>query len=163
MRQRLNVAQALLGRPEILVLDEPVEGLDPAGVRNLFGLLREERVPTIVIASHLIAEVSRQVDRVCVLEDGHIRAEGTVDELVASLAVPVRIHVFTRGALGGALDSMLAHVGARKVADGDGKLVLEVSPAQKAPLIFALHAFRDLIRDLRVEDVGIEDLWCDRD
>jgi Cu-processing system ATP-binding protein len=158
MRQRLNLAQALLGRPDVLVLDEPVEGLDPVGVRSLFELLRDEGVPTVVIASHLIGEVSRQVDRVCILEDGLIRAEGTVDELVASIAVPVRVHIFAHGEMAD-LDSVLAGVGARRIAHGDGKLVLEVDHSQKASLIFALHAFRELIYDLRVEDVGIEDLW----
>jgi ABC-2 type transport system ATP-binding protein len=83
MRQRLGLAAALLGDPELLVLDEPANGLDPAGVhwlRNfLQQLAREGR--TVLIASHLLAEVAQTVDRVLIIDHGRLLASGRLDEL----------------------------------------------------------------------------------
>ena len=88
MRQRLNLAQALLGDPEVLVLDEPIEGLDPQGVRDFFRLLREGKIGTVVLSSHRLVETCDEVDRVCVLDRGQVKAEGTVQELVEKLGTP---------------------------------------------------------------------------
>jgi ABC-2 type transport system ATP-binding protein len=83
MRQRLGVAAALLGDPELLILDEPANGLDPAGVRwlrtFLQGLAGEGR--TVLVSSHLLAEVAQTVDRVIIIDHGRLLAQGTLDEL----------------------------------------------------------------------------------
>jgi ABC-2 type transport system ATP-binding protein len=83
MRQRLGVAGALLGDPELLILDEPANGLDPAGVRwlrtFLQGLAGEGR--TVLVSSHLLAEVAQTVDRVIIIDHGRLLAQGTFDEL----------------------------------------------------------------------------------
>ena len=83
MRQRLAVAVALIGNPRILVLDEPVNGLDPAGVRWLRDFLRDfaERGGTVLISSHLISEVSLIASDVIVLDKGTILFTGKIDEL----------------------------------------------------------------------------------
>jgi Cu-processing system ATP-binding protein len=163
MRQRLNLAQALLGKPRLLVLDEPVEGLDPVGVRSLFALLRDEDVRTVLIASHLITEVSRHVDRVCILADGRIRALGTVAEVAAGVPAPVVIHLHTTGERDDAIETLLVGAGASKVARSGGSLVVEVAADRKTALIFALHELRDHVRDLRVEERGIEAYWSSDD
>jgi ABC-2 type transport system ATP-binding protein len=83
MRQRLGLAAALLGDPELLILDEPANGLDPAGVhwlRNfLKQLAREGR--TVLVASHLLAEVAQTVDQVLIIDHGRLLASGGLDEL----------------------------------------------------------------------------------
>jgi ABC-2 type transport system ATP-binding protein len=83
MRQRLGLAAALLGDPELLVLDEPATGLDPAGVRWLRNLLRRfaEQGRTVLIASHLLAEVAQTVDQVVIINRGRRVASGRLDEL----------------------------------------------------------------------------------
>jgi ABC-2 type transport system ATP-binding protein len=85
MRQRLGVAAALLGDPELLILDEPANGLDPAGVRwlrtFLQGLAAEGR--TVLVSSHLLAEVAQTVDRVVIIDHGRLLAHGTLDELTS--------------------------------------------------------------------------------
>ncbi|WP_433370154.1 ABC transporter ATP-binding protein [Actinoplanes sp. CA-142083] len=85
MRQRLGVAVALLGDPGVLLLDEPVNGLDPEGIRWIRGLLRglaaEGR--TVFVSSHLIAEMALTADRLVVIGRGRLLAEMTVDELTA--------------------------------------------------------------------------------
>jgi ABC-2 type transport system ATP-binding protein len=83
MRQRLGLAAALLGDPELLILDEPANGLDPAGVHWLRGFLRgfAEQGRTVLVSSHILAEVAQTVDRIVIIDRGHLRASGTLDEL----------------------------------------------------------------------------------
>ncbi|HEV7488054.1 MAG TPA: ABC transporter ATP-binding protein [Thermoanaerobaculia bacterium] len=87
MRQRLGIAQALLGDPKLLILDEPANGLDPAGIREIRELLRRlasERQMSIFISSHLLAEIELTCDRVAIIHKGRILREGTVRELISS-------------------------------------------------------------------------------
>jgi ABC-2 type transport system ATP-binding protein len=83
MRQRLGLAAALLGGPELLVLDEPAIGLDPAGVHWLRRLLRPfaEQGRTVLVSSHILAEVAQTVDEVVILNRGRRVASGRLDEL----------------------------------------------------------------------------------
>lgn len=83
MRQRLGLGGALLGAPKLLVLDEPANGLDPAGVQWLRTILRNfaNQGGTVLVSSHLLAEVAQSVDRVLILSGGHIVADAALDEL----------------------------------------------------------------------------------
>lgn len=83
MRQRLGLAAALLGDPDLLVLDEPANGLDPAGVRWLRRFLRgfADRRRTVLISSHMLAEAAQTVDRVVIIDRGRLLASGTLEEL----------------------------------------------------------------------------------
>ena len=85
MRQRLGLAAALLGEPEVLVLDEPANGLDPHGIRWLRGLLRDhaDRGATVLISSHVLSEVALLAERVVVVTRGRLVAAGQVAELTA--------------------------------------------------------------------------------
>jgi ABC-2 type transport system ATP-binding protein len=83
MRQRLGLAAALLGDPELLILDEPANGLDPAGVRWLRTFLQRLAAQgrTVLVSSHLLAEVAQTVDRVLIIDHGRLLASGSLDEL----------------------------------------------------------------------------------
>ncbi|MGH2714593.1 MAG: ATP-binding cassette domain-containing protein [Thermoleophilaceae bacterium] len=85
MRQRLGLAAALLGDPELLVLDEPANGLDPAGVHWLRHFLRRlaEQGRTVLVASHMLAEAALTVDQVIIIDRGRLIAGGRLDELTA--------------------------------------------------------------------------------
>jgi ABC-2 type transport system ATP-binding protein len=86
MRQRLGLAAALLGDPELLILDEPANGLDPAGVRwlrNFLQMLAAEG-RTVLVSSHLLAEVAQTVDHVVIIDHGHLLARGRLDELTGN-------------------------------------------------------------------------------
>jgi ABC-2 type transport system ATP-binding protein len=86
MRQRLGIAQALLGAPDLLVLDEPANGLDPSGIYDLRALLRslaDERGIGVFVSSHLLGEVERVCDRIAIVHRGRVLAEGTMAELTA--------------------------------------------------------------------------------
>jgi ABC-2 type transport system ATP-binding protein len=83
MRQRLGLATALLGDPELLVLDEPANGLDPAGVHWLRGFLRRftDQGRTVLVSSHMLAEAAQTVDEVVIIDRGRLVATGGIDEL----------------------------------------------------------------------------------
>jgi ABC-2 type transport system ATP-binding protein len=88
MRQRLGIARALLGEPRLLILDEPTNGLDPRGmkeVRDLLGGLARDKNLTVLISSHLLGEVDQLCNRIGILDKGRLVAEGTQAELGARL------------------------------------------------------------------------------
>lgn len=84
MRRRLALAAALIGAPRVLVLDEPANGLDPAGIRWLRGALRTyaDRGNAVLVSSHVLAEVAEVADEVVVIDNGRLVKQGTVDSLV---------------------------------------------------------------------------------
>ena len=87
MRQRLGIAQALLGKPKLLILDEPANGLDPAGIREIRQLLRHlahDREMAVFISSHLLGEVELMCDRVAIIHKGQLLREGSVSDLISS-------------------------------------------------------------------------------
>ena len=92
MRQRLGLAHALLGDPEVLILDEPANGLDPEGIRWMRGLLRDfaDRGGTVLLSSHLLIEVEAVADRLLIIGNGRIVADGSREELLAGTGVLVR-------------------------------------------------------------------------
>jgi ABC-2 type transport system ATP-binding protein len=84
MRQRIGIAQALLGDPAVLILDEPTNGLDPAGIREMRELLRhlaDERGLAVFVSSHILSEVEKVADRVAIVHRGRTLATGTLSEL----------------------------------------------------------------------------------
>jgi ABC-2 type transport system ATP-binding protein len=89
MRQRLGIGQAIVGRPDILILDEPVSSLDPEGRRDLLGLIGELRESaTVVFSTHVLSDVERVCDRVAILDRGHLVTEAPIDELLEQFAPP---------------------------------------------------------------------------
>jgi len=152
MRQRLDIATALLGDPRVLVLDEPANGLDPEGVRWLRDLLRERahNGGTVLLSSHVLNEVQQLADRVVVIAGGRLRGEGTLAELSGE-AAEVVVRTPTPTELARALaDHGLAvrHEGARLVIPGaTTEAVGEAAHAQG----IALHELTQRQRSL--EDV----------
>jgi ABC-2 type transport system ATP-binding protein len=99
MRQRLNVAAALVGRPRLLILDEPANGLDPQGIRWLRQLLRDyvRDGSSVLISSHLLSEVAQTVDDVVIIANGRARAHCPLDELTAPRLEDVFLELTTTG------------------------------------------------------------------
>ena len=93
MRQRLGLAVALLGDPELLVLDEPANGLDPEGVRWLRDFLRALALQgrTVLISSHVLAEVAQTVDRVLIISRGRLVIASSLAQLTARVGGSVRV------------------------------------------------------------------------
>ena len=129
MRQRLAIAAALLGDPQVLILDEPTNGLDPPGISWLRGLLREQadRGRAVLVSSHVLAEVAQTVDDVVVIADGQLRAQGTLEQVLGGddgPATEVRAQDPVR--LTGALERRWHRV----ERDGDVLHVLGATPAE---------------------------------
>ncbi|MCF8564111.1 ABC transporter ATP-binding protein [Alicyclobacillus tolerans] len=95
MRQRLGIAQALLGNPKLLILDEPTNGLDPAGIRELRSFLRQlsQQGMTIFVSSHLLAEVELLCDHIAIIRDGTVVRTGAIESLLAQASNEVFWHV----------------------------------------------------------------------
>ena len=93
MRQRLGLAAALLGDPEVLLLDEPANGLDPEGVHWLRGLVRglADQGRTVLVSSHVLAEVAQTVDQVVIIDRGRLVAQSTLAALTAGTDQTVRV------------------------------------------------------------------------
>jgi ABC-2 type transport system ATP-binding protein len=129
MRQRLGLAAALLGDPELLILDEPANGLDPEGVRWLRDFLRSFAAGgrTVLVSSHVLAEVAQTVDRVLIVNRGRLVTESSLSELTARLGGAVRV----RSPQASTLRESLAHAGFAVTADGDGVLLVEGTTSER--------------------------------
>ncbi|MGY1837353.1 ABC transporter ATP-binding protein [Blastococcus sp. SYSU DS0510] len=153
MRQRLGIAGALLADPPVLVFDEPVNGLDPEGIRWMRDLLRGHaaRGGTVLLSSHLLGEVEHTVDRLLVIGDGRVVADGPVAALLGADAVAVR--AVDPAALAVALEQAGFHV---ERAD-DGALVIPgAAPADVGAV--AAEGGHVLV-GLRPLERGLEDLF----
>jgi ABC-2 type transport system ATP-binding protein len=127
MRQRLAIAAALLGDPEVLILDEPVNGLDPPGIRWIRDLLRREagRGRAVLVSSHLLSEVAQSVDDVVVIAHGVLRANGPLASVLGS---PEGAITRVRAADPGRLAGLLRDQGAAVERVDSGALLVRGAP-----------------------------------
>ncbi|WP_203336076.1 ABC transporter ATP-binding protein [Nocardioides limicola] len=145
MRQRLGIATALLGDPEVLILDEPANGLDPAGIRWMRDLLRDfaDAGGTVLLSSHLLHEIEAIADDIVVIGQGRIVAEGTIAELLASASTRVCAADVT------ALATALAAAGHEVTLTPDGAVQTDATPAAVGELALAA---RIALTELRASD-----------
>ena len=154
MRQRLGLAHALLGDPEVLILDEPANGLDPEGMRWMRSLLRDfaDRGGTVLLSSHLLAEVEAVADQLVIIGNGRIAACGSREELLAGTGTLVR--ATDEEALAAAMQAAGLHASA--VESG---LVVDADP--EAVGLAALAGGVALIHLGPSEGAGLEQLFFD--
>jgi len=129
MRQRLAIAGALLGDPEVLILDEPTNGLDPPGIHWMRGLVREQagRGRAVLISSHLLAEVAQSVDDVVVIAEGELRGHGPLEQVLGGDGVP---STMVQAQDNGRLEKALTFAGHTVQHDGAGLVVVGATPEQ---------------------------------
>jgi ABC-2 type transport system ATP-binding protein len=153
MRQRLGIAQALMGDPRVLILDEPANGLDPEGIAWMRHLLRDfaDRAGTVLLSSHLLREVEAVADHLVVIGKGRIVADGRLEELLASTGVIVR------GLDPEALHEALAEAGLSATPGSDGALLVEADAEEVGR---AAAAAGVVLTELRPADTGgLEELF----
>ncbi len=155
MRQRLGIAHALLGDPSVLILDEPANGLDPAGIRWMRGLLGgyADRGGTVLLSSHLLHEVEMIADEMILIGRGRIVAQGDKRSLLAGRASATLVSSEDDAALGAAL----ARAGYEPTPAGEG-LRVPCTPAEVGRA--ALQA-GVVLTDLRSGSGGLEDLFLE--
>jgi ABC-2 type transport system ATP-binding protein len=157
MRQRLGIAQALVGDPRVLILDEPANGLDPEGIRWMRELLRDfaDRGGTVLLSSHLLREVEVVADRLVIIAKGRVVAAGTRGELLAGVGATI-VQATDRDALAAALQR--AGLAAQPSgADGAWVVDAEAEAVGRA----ALEGGVVLTRLGPSEGAGLEDLFFD--
>ena len=155
MRQRLGLAHALLGDPEVLILDEPANGLDLEGMRWMRGLLREfaDRGGTVLLSSHLLGEVQAVADRIVIIGAGRIVAQGSRDELLADAGTVVA------ASDAAALAAALRDAGLHPRETADEAFVVDADP--EAVGRAALAGGVALTRLGPAEGAGLEQLFFD--
>ena len=158
MKQRLGVAAALLKDPELLILDEPTNGLDPAGMAEMREFMRSlgEGGRTLVLSSHLMGEIEQVCDRVGVIRDGSLVAEGTVEQLRGRAGLRVRAEPLSEAArVVGAIPAV------DEVTSVDGVLDVAVDTAQAPAINRALVEAGIAVSALYPQKASLEDVFLE--
>jgi Cu-processing system ATP-binding protein len=161
MRQRLGLAQALLGSPRLLFLDEPTTALDPEAVRAFYALLRELEADgvTIVLSSHSLSEIQDRVTRLAIMVAGRVRASGTVAELRDHVALPLAVRLTVRPGSAGAIRSMLDGMPVVDLDSTEGRLSFRCPRDAKMAILAALAPRRADVVDIDVQEPSLEDVF----
>jgi ABC-2 type transport system ATP-binding protein len=156
MRQRLGLAAALLGDPEVLVLDEPANGLDPQGIRWLRDFLRSlaSEGRTILISSHVLSEVAQTVDDVVIIHRGKLVQQAAMADVEAMAAGSTTV----RSPTADRLARLLAEAGVEAAATGDGRLAV-LAPPERVGEIAAANAI--VLHELSVERASLEEVFLE--
>jgi ABC-2 type transport system ATP-binding protein len=158
MKQRLGVAAALLKDPELLILDEPTNGLDPAGMAEIRTFIRElgKGQRTVVLSSHLMGEIEQVSDRVGVIRAGSLVAEGTVEELRGRAGLRVRAEPLTEAAR--LMDALPNVDGVTRV---DRLLEVAVDTADAPAINRVLVEAGIAVSELYVQKASLEDVFLE--
>jgi len=161
MRQRLNLAQALSNDPDLLILDEPTSGLDPVGTKELYSILddaRSRKRLTVILSSHVLAEIEDRIDRVAVMKNGSLKAVGSLIDLYTGLKLPLKITLSVNGQ-GPAMAELLRNAGAIDVLLHEGRLVAGVPRADKLRILSSLMERKDGFHDLSIREPNLEEVF----
>lgn len=161
MRQRLGFAQALLGAPRLLFLDEPTTGLDPEGIREFYAIVRGLRDggATIVLTSHILSEIQERVDRLAIMKSGLVQATGTVQSLREAAHLPLRLELEFAAGGEARLDGALHGLAVRTTQQAGGAVCLDCPREHKMAVLGALATLGGAITDLRVREPSLEDVF----
>jgi Cu-processing system ATP-binding protein len=161
MRQRLGLAQALLGAPRLLFLDEPTTGLDPSLRRMFYDIVEELRHEgtTALISSHALSEIEARTDRVAIMKKGRLVACGTLDALRQAAGLPIRIRVLVTPGEASAV--------AERISDGltlhkvnDRRVDLSCIPGDKMRVVRRLADLGEIVRDVDIAAPQLEEIYA---
>jgi ABC-2 type transport system ATP-binding protein len=158
MRQRLALAATLLGDPRVLVLDEPANGLDPAGInwlREFLRYLAEKQGKTVLVSSHILSEVEQTVDSVVIIAEGRLVREGSLKDLLGTAGVAIRV----RTPQAGKLREVLEGSGLQTRAGEDGSLLVPKTSAETVGHLAFVNEIE--LHELARESSDLEDVFLE--
>jgi ABC-2 type transport system ATP-binding protein len=164
MRQRLGIAQALIKKPSILLLDEPTIGVDPQGtkeLRDLIAKLNREQHLTIILASHLLNEVQKICSRVAIIQRGKLIVTGSIDELTAELgkAEGIRMDIKVEKMKPDLLKSLQELPGVTLVDTSANNLTVMAEPGAVGDVSRAITAHGGLILMMKPYEPSLEEIF----
>ncbi len=156
MRQRLGMAQVLLGRPKLALLDEPTSGLDPVSRHELYAIIDEMAAngTAILIASHTLSEVEARTDRIAILRKGVLVANDTLQALTAQAELPIRLRVRARN---GNVGQIMQALGGNRM--NGASVELTCKGHEKMQQLRQITELGDLVDDLEMTPPRLEDLY----
>lgn len=160
MRQRLGLAQAMLGDPQLLFLDEPTTGLDPMLRHQFYELIDglHKEGATSVISSHALNEVEARANRFVIMKNGVLVACGTLDELYKLAALPIRLHIdVTPGSASRVAERLGSDVNISKF--NDQSLSLTCINGEKMPLIRRITELGEVVNDLQIKPPKLDEVY----
>jgi len=160
MRQRIGLAQALLGKPEILFLDEPTTGLDPEGIGAFYKILNDvkAREVTIVLTSHILKEIQDRVDRLGIIGGGKLLASGSVKELRGALGLRSSIRVLLKDNPDAVKEAAI-RAGGEIASLKDNLLLINCPNGSKMSLLKELMKEDNSIDDIEFQEPSLEDVF----
>ena len=155
MRQRLGLAQVLLGRPRVALLDEPTSGLDPISRQDLYDIIDElaGQGTAVLIASHALTEVEARTDRIAILRRGVLVADDTLAGLSARAGLPIRLRIRASADAG----AIAERTGGRRVNGASVEILC--SPAEKMDALRRVAAMGEAVADIDITPPRLEDLY----
>lgn len=163
MRQRVGLAQALLHRPEVLILDEPTIGLDPAQIIEVRNLIREiGRERTVLLSTHILSEAQQICDRILIINKGKIVAEDTPENLQAGLAGAQRVQIILRGQADKAVEEISGLAGVQNVIlQGEDKLEFQYDTQNdiRPNVVRAVIKAKLDMLEMRTASLSLEDIF----
>ncbi|ELY95757.1 ABC transporter [Natrialba hulunbeirensis JCM 10989] len=161
MAQRLMLAMALVGEPDLLILDEPSTGLDPNGARTMRRIVREEndRGATVFFSSHILEQVEAVCDRVGILDGGELVTVDSIDRLRETIGGTARVTLECSQVPNGAPDRIAAIDGVASVETNGTKIQVACENRAKAPVIAACHDSAT-VTNVSTTDPSLEDLFA---
>jgi len=161
MRQRLGFAQALLGKPRLLFLDEPTTGLDPEGIRDFYRILKQMKGEgvTVLLTSHILSEIQERVDRLAIMKTGKIQAIGTVQSLREAMALPMWFELRLDPGGESLLRRALAAIDVSEIRVDGGRVSVHCPRESKMAVLRALSTINGHTTDLQIREPSLEDVF----
>jgi len=156
MRQRVGLAQALLGTPKLALLDEPTSGLDPISRHEFYAIVDElaHNGTAVLLSSHALTELESRTERIAIMSKGVLVANDSLQNLRQGALMPIRLNVTVDS---DAVDRVAAEIGGKRM---NGRSVeLTCMQDEKVPLLGRITDFGDVIKDIDVSPASLEDLY----